>query len=584
MLFSIFLIFFFVAKVVFGQSSYIINNFNSAIKIEKTGEVKIAETIDVDFLNIEKHGIFRDIPYIYEDENGNKTYSKVEVVQVLQDGRVATVKKSNNGSFLNLRIGDADKEISGKHKYVIMYTASGVLASFENYDELYWNITGNGWDAPIASTTAIITTSQDAIISGDCYEGMYLSEEICGNQIENSSNVKFWTTRKLLAGEGMTVVAGLEKGVFPIITVERPKTFFENLFSPPSIFIFFITLFSGILFLIKLWNKYGRDSWYRGISGMMGKKATEEVKPIGAHEPVVVEYAPPEKLPPAIVGVLADERADTLDITATIIDLASRGFLKITEIPKSWIFGKVDYLLSEISKDRSKLFGYEKELLTRLFSKNEIKTSELKTTFYDDLAKVKEKLYEELISKKYFPHNPNNERNKYLIIGFLMIFAGIFTGVFAASSEIAIFTSFGIAIAILGIITLVISRFMSKRTAVGRELFRRIKGYRLFIDQAESYKQKFFENKNIFTEVLPYAIVFGLTEKFAKAMKDIGLKPQNPSWYTGVHAFSLTNFSSSVNDFSSSMSTAIASTPSSSGGGGGGSSGGGFGGGGGGSW
>src|SRR4029079_6193196 len=138
---------------------------------------------------------------------------------------------------------------------------------------------------------------------------------------------------------------------------------------------------------------------------------------IGAHEPVVVEFTPPENLPPALIGVLADEKADTLDVTATIIDLASRGFLTITEIPKSWIFGKTDYKLTSTQKDRSKLFGYEKELLTRLFTTNEIKTSELKTKFYYDLAKVKSKLYEEVVNRKYFTADPEKTRTNYYVIG-----------------------------------------------------------------------------------------------------------------------------------------------------------------------
>ena len=97
-------------------------------------------------------------------------------------------------------------------------------------------------------------------------------------------------------------------------------------------------------------------------------------------------------------------------------------------------------------------------------------------------------------------------------------------------------------------------------------------------------KLLFFEKKNMFNEVLPYTIIFGLTGKFAKALKDMGLKPANPSWYHGTQAFNALYFSSSVNNFSNSLSTAISSAPKSSGFSGGGSSGGGFGGGGGGSW
>ena len=126
---------------------------------------------------------------------------------------------------------------------------------------------------------------------------------------------------------------------------------------------------------------------------------------------------------------------------------------------------------------------------------------------------------------------------------------------------------------------------MSKRTAHGRELYRRTKGFQLFISQAEKYRQRFFEKENMFNEILPYAIVFGLTTKFAKAMEKIALHPQTSSWYIGSRSFNIAVFSSSINSFSNSLSSAIAATPKGSGfSRGGGFSGGGFGGGGGGSW
>ena len=125
---------------------------------------------------------------------------------------------------------------------------------------------------------------------------------------------------------------------------------------------------------------------------------------------------------------------------------------------------------------------------------------------------------------------------------------------------------------------------MSRRTAHGQELNRRLQGYQLFISQVEKHKQQFLENKNIITEILPYTIIFGLTEKFAKALKDIGIDAPTPTWYHSTHPFIFSDFSKSMNTFSSSMSSSISSAPRSSGFSGGGSSGGGFGGGGGGSW
>jgi uncharacterized membrane protein len=104
---------------------------------------------------------------------------------------------------------------------------------------------------------------------------------------------------------------------------------------------------------------------------------------------------------------------------------------------------------------------------------------------------------------------------------------------------------------------------------------------------AETERQRFAERENIFSEYLPYAIVFGSVEKWARAFKDIDVTKQTASWYTGstLGAFSASDLSSNLSSFSNQVSSTIASTPGGSGGSGfGGGSGGGGGGGGGGSW
>ena len=138
------------------------------------------------------------------------------------------------------------------------------------------------------------------------------------------------------------------------------------------------------------------------------------------------------------------------------------------------------------------------------------------------------------------------------------------------------------AVALLG----VASR-MPRKTSTGAELLRRTLGFRHYMEIAETERQRFAERENIFSEYLPYAIVFGSVEKWARAFKDIDVTKQTASWYTGstLGAFSANDLSNNLSSFSNQVSSAIAATPGGSGGSGfGGGSGGGGGGGGGGSW
>ncbi len=148
----------------------------------------------------------------------------------------------------------------------------------------------------------------------------------------------------------------------------------------------------------------------------------------------------------------------------------------------------------------------------------------------------------------------------------------------------------GVAAALVGGMTVLLSGAMPRKTADGEELLRRIRGFRMYMDTAETQRQRFAERENIFAEYLPYAIVFGLVSKWAGAFEGLDTEKAVASWYTGSSFTNIGAFSSGLADFSSSVSSVISTAPASTGGSSGssgfsgGSSGGGGGGGGGGSW
>lgn len=567
----------------YADEGWVIDRFHSDIALQNSGEVRIVETIEVDFNTLNKHGIYRDIPYEYTRE-GKTTYTEIKVQGIVQDKSRAKYQVSRQNGYIRMKIGDADKTISGKHIYTLTYTAKGVLRGFADHDELYWNVTGNYWPVPITKADATVTLDRPGLRQIACYEGFVGSPTTCTGTQTSSQLAQFTSTRPLPASEGMTIAVGYEKGLFPLLTVERPKSLWEQFIEWPSLTTLLAVLGAGVVTVFYRWHKYGRDYWFG--QNIFGKKNEQGVlKPIGGHETITVEFTSPEKLRPAEIGVLMDERADTTDVVATIIDLATRGYITITEVPKKWLFGQVDYELKKLTKEQSGLVSYEKTLLRNLFKTgDQVKLSDLKQTFYDELQEVKKELYQEVVSKKLFPSDPEKVRSNNIIIGLVLVIAGGVLFGWSMSAEIVLLADIALGVVFSGILFFIMSGFMPRRTAYGRELYRRIKGYRLFISTAEKHRQKFFEKRNMFNEVLPYAIVFGLTAKFAKQMHDMGIQPSNTGWYYGAHPFNTATFGSNMNDFSKSLSTAMASTPSSSGGFSGGSSGGGFGGGGGGSW
>lgn len=576
-IFFLFSLIFIFALPVRADEGWVINNFQSNIDILQSGKIEVLETIDVDFGSLQKHGIYRDVPNYYYFDNNASSYADIEVESITQNGSPANYKKYQQGNYLRLQIGDANITHTGKLEYQIKYLATGVLRSFKDHDELYWDATGNGWPVPIAKVSASVTLPQNGITGALCFEGQLKSGEKCTFQILSKTNTTFQSLRQLNSSEGMTIVLGYTKDMVPILTVTPPSVPPSYSSSstptyPPNGLIFLITSVLGIGFIIWLWRRNGQEV-HEG------------------HEAIVVEYSPPQNLRPAEIGTLIDERADTLDVSATIVDLAVRGYLTIEEKDKKWVFGSTDYIFTKLKKDESGLLDFDKHLLTRIFADGEIiKLSELEKKFYDDLVEVKNKLYQDMTDRKFFLTNPEKVKQKYRAIGGILLVIGIFPSIGGFFEPSGIINAVGVAIVITGFLLVIFAGTFPRRTPLGYQVYRQILGFKLFMDKVETYKQRFMEKENLFNELLPYAIVFGITEKFAQAFKDLGITPPKPSWYISSRPFNPIMFGSSMNSFTNSLTSSIAAQPtrnsfaSSGSGFSGGFSGGGFGGGGGGSW
>jgi uncharacterized membrane protein len=229
---------------------------------------------------------------------------------------------------------------------------------------------------------------------------------------------------------------------------------------------------------------------------------------------------------------------------------------------------------------------YEQLVLEGLFRDGQtVELSQLRNTFATRLRRVQDALYDDAVEHGWFVIRPDKVRARWLGIGIAALVLGI-----AATVVAAAFTTWALAViplALGGLLLLIGHRWMPRRTAKGTGARRRALGFRRFIDESEKERARFAEQQHLFSEYLPYAVVFGATEKWARAFAGLdGAVPQQ-SWYVSPHPFTVAAFSSSMHGFADTTSGSLTSTPASSGSsgfGGGGFSGGGGGGGGGGSW
>ncbi|MGE3275943.1 MAG: DUF2207 domain-containing protein [Vicinamibacterales bacterium] len=569
------------------DDGWVIERMAVAYEIQTDGGITAVETLDVDFRGLERHGIFRDfVDRLRYDETHDRRYA-IDVRGITAaDGRTYPFQRSRDGGLLRLRIGDPDVTISGEQTYRIAYALDGALNGFPDHDELYWNATGT-WPVPVESATVTVAAPAGSITRVDCFQGRGAGEHCRAGH--DGTTATFSATRALAAGEQMTIVVGLAKGAVAApspILVDRPRDItqaFEH--TTPILGGMAAGIVAMVGGLWYLWWRVGRDRRFVSMQ-YLSTDTTEETVPLFGSRPVAVEFEPPDGIRPGQMGLLVDERADTLDVTATIIDMAVRGYLKITELPKTGWFGSTDWQLDRLKAPDDRLLEYERIVLDGLFEDGTTtKLSDLKQQFYKDLARAKKALYADALERGWFPRNPNTIRTVTAVIGVFLLPASV-----AATIGLGLATGLGLlglplVVGAIGLIAL--ARAMPRRSARGREVLWRALGFARYIRTAEVQQQAFAERANIFTTYLPYAVALQCVDKWARTFKDIDLQQATAAWYVGTtHGFDPGHFSAGLGSFSTSVSRAMASTPGGSGGSGfsGGSAGGGGGGGGGGSW
>jgi uncharacterized membrane protein len=567
-----------------AAEAWTITDFRAAIHIQQSGDLDITETIQVDFGTLQKHGIFRDIPVVYDyNQKSNRVY-RVDVRSVTDaQGRPWKYTTSEQGPFLQVKIGDANQTVSGPQTYSIRYRVGHALNAFSDHDELYWNVNGGDWPVPMSHVVASVSLPASGVTGATCFEGPSGSTEPC-RHTQTASGATYETTRSLGVGEQLTAVLGFQKGLVapPTAALENKPREVADYFTvnPATVAASLLGVLLALGWMGWMWWHRGRDFAYTKAYYLNEDPGPEQIRPLFRPEAIVAEYEPPAGLRPAQLGLILDERADTKDVTATMVDLAVRGYLRIEE------HGKKDWKIVKTRMDSEGLLPYEASIFDGLFRdrRTEVLISDLKDHFRSTLNRAEDSLYKDAAKRKWFTGNPESVR-------IVWIAAGIGLAVVGAGVTFVLGALFGgglvgLPVVMAGLLLAIGSGFMPRRTGLGRAILQRTLGFRLYMNAAEKQQQRFAERENIFTEYLPYAIVFGCVQRWAKAFKDIDTTKATSGWYVGNAPFNALVFSSNLETFSGQVGSAITSTPGSRGSSGfsGGSSGGGGGGGGGGSW
>lgn len=615
-------------------------DFVSVISVNPDASIDVTENIVV-FANSDKiiHGIIRWLPMSYVDSYGISRHVRYQVQQVLMNNQTSNYQTSIGDNQLLIYTGDKNTILTpGNYTYTIKYHVNNAVNFLRDGDEIYWNITGNGWKFNIEKAQATVELPPSAVISHYAAYTGAKSERGKDYSVSQpaANNITFATTRPLAPGEGFTIAAAFQKGI-----VQEPR-WKEKLLGEiqRSDLIALLICSAVFIYYFVVWHAVGKDP---------GKGT------------IIPLFEPPEGLTPEAMRFIMRMRFDNKTYSAAIVNLAAIGYIGIKNEN------------SEFELDRTPSFNKTLPSEERALA-DELFTSKAAFIISQDnrkvILKARSALRNSLISQyqdKYFITN-----NKYLPVGWILsaaacaaiimlsnspgltgfmlfwlgiwivicisVFWKIISNIRLAWLTHSLIPLFSVLIFVFILVPIFfgndkgsstqflgdVSEFLSQIQGIswlsiavlfllavlnflfwdilraptheGRQLMDKIEGFKLFFQTTEQYRlQQMSEPQTtleMYEKYLPYAIALDMENEWSSRFNDIlrqaGMEPESyhPSWYNGP-SWTSRNIAALPVFLGAGLasSLAVASTSSSSSAsGGGGFSGGGGGGGGGGGW
>jgi uncharacterized membrane protein YgcG len=605
--------------------------FHSDVTVNADSSMDVTESITVTSEgNRIRHGIFRDFPTRYTDKRGTQQSVEFAVQNVARDGHYEPYKIESISGGKRIRIGDKDVFIeSGTHEYVIRYHSARQLGFFENFDELYWNVTGNGWDFEIKDASIVVHLPPQAIIKQSAVYTGRQGSQAKDARVTNSSANTFaaQTTRSLQANEGLTIAVAWQKGIV------APPSQFQKLIwwlqDNAGLTGLGLTLLTVAGYFFSAWWRVGQD-------------------PKGGA--IIPLFHPPERFEPAAVRYVWKQKFDHTALAAAFVGLGVKKYLKITNANGEYTIEKLAGQGAALTPSEASLHHLIPEIPFELDQSNHVELASLLNNLEHNLERSYDGILFDnnyswftigtiisilgLICSALLMHNQ---------LGITGLFIGSFSGVFWLAVRVAAilairgasvakgffqklksivgliflipFVGAGLAVPVLlwteesaspaliifagttmviGLLNVLFYYLLPAPTVAGRYVLDQIEGFRLYLSTAEEKRLDLLnppeKTPALFERYLPYAMALDCenawNQKFAAVLAAAAAAGAASTWYSSTgHGGGFGGMTSGLSDsLASTISSSSTAPGSSSGSSGGGSSGGGGGGGGGGGW
>ena len=517
--------------------------YDMTVDLDSDGGAHVTLDLDADWGMSPNHGPY--LTYIVKqrfDEVQDRVY-RITDVRAESQTAADDVDVAEEGGWLEIRIGDENSEdVVGVHSYRVTYQVEGWVnsaAAFgEEHDELYLNVIGDRWEIPIREARVTVN-GPEQVSDAMCLTGQ-ASRTPCTSSAHDGLTAAF-AQEGLEAGQELTVAVGFPAGTFrgvePFLqerwSVDRAFTA-----TPVTGVLAALGLIGGVGAVTATARRRGRDEQYLGLTPGLAP-AEGQVATVGSRRrgPVAVQFTPPEGFRAGQLGTLVDEIADPHDVTATIVDLAVRGYLVIeqTESPDERGSGGAWRLARVPAMQDRYLLPFERLLMQEIFAGREaVNLTGLRTTFAASMSQVQDALCEDVTSRGWFRGNPKQVRTAWLGAGVALTVLGVLmTVVLAIWTSLALL---GVPLVVAGVLLAAVSKVAPARTADGTAVLAQALGFQHYLATAEANQLRFEEDEDLFSRYLPFAVAFGLTERWAKLFAELAAQGRalpEPTWYVG---------------------------------------------------
>ncbi|WP_028649967.1 DUF2207 domain-containing protein [Nocardiopsis sp. CNT312] len=451
----------------------------------------------------------------------------------------------------------ATVETGGADTVVLTYRVEGAVSQVTGGVQLEWRAVG-AYSHPVRTTDVTVTAPMPpeglSCLAGEPRSAIYCTASDLGTD----SDVAHFLQVDMEPSDRLDIAVSYPPGTAegePFL--ERRWTLGSAFAVTPwtaSVFgLLLLVLIGGLVLLIRV---RGRDE--RALREEAGRG---EQAPVATGARGQVRFEPPHGVHPGQIGTLVNETVDITDLTGAVVDLAVRGYIRLEELPHEH-FTSVDWRLVRLDGPEGEhLLPYERLLMDALFGGrptvrlSQVGTAGVCADFPARIDRVREELYRDMVRLKWFAHSPNQVRSRWSTGGVVLTAFGVLLTVVLAVFTTAAFT--GLAVVIAGAAVTMGAQYMPAKTRLGSSVFAHTMGFRDYLFHPRAATEPPGQRVEIYSRYLPYAVIFGDTDRWANilaaaALTDLSdeeLTGDGLAWYTGPREWRIEDFSDSISTF-----------------------------------